>query len=61
MEFSEAAKANAAKFLAEISAGGAARVDEDQPLPVRLNWNTVSEEEVEAECLDMARSYLARK
>ena len=64
MEFSEAAKANAAKFLQEFVAAGAVP-PKDEELPVRPNWapgvGSVSECEVEAECLDTARNYLARK
>lgn len=58
MEFSEAAKANAVKFLKEFTASGAAPESEAD---VRANWSAFSDEEAEGECLAMARGYLARK
>lgn len=58
MEFTEDAKANAAKFLKEFSKSGP---PEGEALPVRSHWSSLFEEEVEGECLDMARTYLARK
>ncbi len=64
MEFSESAKANAVKFLKEFTASGAvpgSGNDSEVDLPVRMNWPSVSDEEVEGECLDMAKGYLARR
>ncbi len=58
MEFSEVAKTNAVKFLKDVSASGAAP---DPQGAVPMNWPSVSDEEVEGECLAMARGYLARK
>jgi len=60
MEYSESSKASALKFLEEFVAANAPLSPED-PLPLRPNWPELEEGEVEAECLEMARRYLAGK
>lgn len=60
MEFSETSKANALKFLEEFTSEGSAPALED-PLPVRPTWPQMETDELEAECLDMARRYLSGK
>ena len=56
MEFSEAKKEDAMKFLEKLSPPepGAA-------FPVRPSWPLLEPEEVEGECLEMAKRYLCEK
>jgi hypothetical protein len=58
--FSEASKACAIKFLEDFISGVTLPSGED-PLPFRTNWPQLNQTEMEAECLDIARRYLAQK
>lgn len=60
MEFSEASKANALKFLEGFVSNELPLGSEDPP-PIRPNWPLLEEGEVEAECLEMTRRYLPQK
>lgn len=60
-EFSEAAKANAFKFLAEFSDKPVPTIKEDAPPPLPLHWPRIADDELEGTVLDMARCYLAVK
>ena len=60
-EFSEAAKANAFKFLAEFSERPVPTIKEDAPPPLPLHWPRIADDELEGTVLDMARCYLAVK
>lgn len=58
MEFSEASKACALKFLEEFASTQVLPEAEDS-LPIRTNWPQLDEGEIEAECLEIGRRYLA--
>lgn len=58
MEFSEASKACALKFLEEFASSQVLPEAEDS-LPIRTNWPQLDEGEIEAECLEIGRRYLA--
>lgn len=58
MEFSDTAKANALKFLEELTKKGCP--PGDAPLPVLVQYPQLCLAEVEPVCLDMAKTYLAR-
>ena len=60
MEYSEASKACALKFL-EKFVSSEALPDADQPLPLRSNWPDLLEDELEGECLEMTKRYLSSK
>lgn len=57
MEFSEAARTNAIKFLRQFAGTS---MEGDGAPPLRTNWPTFSESELEGECLDMGRVFLAK-
>lgn len=59
-QFSEASKACALKFLEEFTSSEVLPSGED-PLPLRTNWPQLDKGELEGECLDIARRYLAHK
>ncbi len=54
MEFSETAKANALKFLGEVASKGMPSV------VLTPHYPQLVSAEVEAECLDQAKNYLAK-
>lgn len=58
MEFSESSKACALKFLEEFASSQVLPEAEDS-LPIRTNWPQLDEGEIEAECLEIGRRYLA--
>lgn len=58
--FSEASKAGALKFLEEFTSAEVLPGPDD-PIPIRPNWSQLEEAEMEAECLEMSRRYLAGK
>lgn len=54
MEFSETAKANALKFLESVASKGMPSINLSPHYPQLISA------EVEAECLDQAKTYLAK-
>lgn len=58
VEFSEASKACALQFLEHFTSSEVLPGAEE-PLPLRTNWPLLEPEEMEGECLDIARRYLA--
>ena len=60
MEFPESSKVNALKFLEKFVSEDSEPGKED-PLPVRPAWPQLVDNELEAECLEMTRKYLAGK
>ena len=63
MEFSECAKASAIKFLEDYTKKcqpPSTDPSDEDTLPVKANFPRLVVHELEAECLEMARGYLAR-
>lgn len=60
VEFSEASKACALQFLEHFTSSEVLPSAEE-PLPLRTNWPQVEPGELEGECLDIARRYLAAR
>lgn len=60
-EFSEAARANALKFLSEFSVKPVPVIRDDAAPPLPLHWPHIADYELEGTVLDMARCYLAVK
>lgn len=58
VEFSEASKTCALEFL-ESFTSSEVLPDAAESLPLRTNWPQLDPMEMEAECLDIARRYLA--
>ena len=61
MEFPEAGRVNAKRFLEYFLAKHTYPVSLDESLPVQPNWPIINEEEVEAECMDICRSLLFKR
>lgn len=64
MEFPESGRKSAQKFLEYFLSRQQpppSSQDEVCELPISSNWPTVSEEEAEGECLDMARNLLCKR
>lgn len=59
-QFSEASKACALKFLEEFT-GNEVLPSGEEPLPLRTIWPQLERGEMEGECLDIAKRYLAQK
>lgn len=60
VEFSEASKTCALTFLEDYTSG-VVLPSAEEPQPLRTNWPQLEHGEMEAECLEMARRYLAEK
>lgn len=64
MEFPEAGRNSARKFLEYFlnrQQPPPTSPDEEWESPVSSNWSTVSEEEAEGECMDIARNLLCKR
>ena len=61
MEFPSAGRESAKKFLEYFLSKQTLPVTVDDPLPVKPNWLTVTEEEAEAECMDVSRTLLSMR
>ena len=60
MEFPEAGKASAKKFLEYFLSKNTLPDSADDSLPVAPNLVTMAKEEIEAECMDMAKTLLSK-
>ncbi len=61
MEFPEAGRHSAKKFLEYFLSKQTLPTSIDDQLPLKPNWPTVTLEEAEAECMDISRTLLSMR
>lgn len=61
MEFPEAGRVNAKKFLEYFLSKGTSPTAITDALPVKPNWPTITCNEVEAEIMDISRTVLSAR
>ena len=61
MEFPEAGRVSAKKFLEYFLSKQTLPATIDDQLPIKPNWPTITHDEVEAECMDISRTVLSMR
>ncbi len=61
MEFPESGRESAKKFLQFFLSKQTCPTSIDDPLPLKPNWPTVTQDEAEAECMDVSRTVLCMR